>query len=112
MALGMGMGMPMLQTRALNVQHPALSHRGSGRVLRSAEAADKARPEALPLPQLLSLHRLHPLSRSPEAPPRETRAPFEGQDDMFGRQRDFPDGEWSDKSALRKIWEQNKIMLS
>lgn len=95
----------------------------------------------LPLPQLLSLHRLHPLARNSDAainqnmsqlrdmhqgltalappssqanfdPPGEVRDP--GLDEMFNGgpgNRQYGDGQWQTKSSLRKIWEQNKIML-
>lgn len=89
-----------------------------------------ANMQPLPLPQLLSLHRLHPLARSSESVNQNTSQLRDMQqlpaqnfaagdrgtelDEMFvreGSNRQYGD-QWPQKSSLRKIWEQNKIMLS
>lgn len=72
---------------------------------------DKPRGAPLPLPQLMPFHRLRPLSREQGSPVLGQREqPEQGLDEMFRQKRGY-DAEWS-KSALRKIWEQNKLMLS
>jgi len=85
--------------------------------------------QPLPLPQLLSLHRLHPLARNPDSLtqnanqqrdiqqlPAQNFASGEREsslDEMFVRDGSNRFGDqWQQKSSLRKIWEQNKIMLS
>lgn len=85
--------------------------------------------QPLPLPQLLSLHRLHPLARSSESVNQNTSQLRDMQqlpaqnfaagdrsselDEMFVREgSNRQQDQWLQKSSLRKIWEQNKIMLS
>lgn len=100
-----------------------------------------ANMQPLPLPQLLSLHRLHPLARTSDSPISQNMSQLReihqgilghtpppasgsfasgeardaGLDEMFTREqpnRQYQKGQWPSSSNLRKIWEQNKIMLS
>lgn len=93
--------------------------------------------QPLSLSQLLPLHRLHPLARTTELPISQNMSQLRemhqgmsqspppsgsftgesrdgGLDEMFSREQAarYGKGQWPAKSSLRKIWEQNKIMLS
>lgn len=112
-----------------HTEHPNGSHSPATNADPTKTRYLDATMQQLPLPQLLSLHRLHPLAQTESInqntsqqrdmqqqpalsfPPGDRDA---GLDEMFARDgsnRQYGD-QWQEKSSLRKIWEQNKIMLS